>query len=277
LGSERILITGKPTYEELEYRIMLLEREARWRKEAQRALQEREAYLKILFEYAPDIYILCDAKGKLIDANRAAEKVTGFNRSDVLGKDLFEAGIIDANQFEKAVNMLSKVASKSPTTPDEFTIRKKDGQSLAVELRAYPVELQNEPVVLMIARDITRYRQDIENCKRLGDWFKRLFEVDLDPVLVFSDDTGRIETANKASQNLFGYSAKEFANLTVDDLCISGRGREPSLDQLRAVTSGETPAAFRGFQTKTGEALPAKIIVRKFSFQKQTWTVVRIR
>ncbi len=159
----------KPTYEELEYRITLLEREARWRKEAQRTLQEREAYLKILFEYAPDIYILCDAKGKLIDANRAAEKVTGFERGDVLGKDLFEAGIIDAAQFEKAVNMLSKMASKTSTEPDEFTIHKKDGRTLAVELRAYPVELQNAPVVLMIARDISRYRQDIEGLKRLGD------------------------------------------------------------------------------------------------------------
>ncbi|MCF8078862.1 MAG: PAS domain S-box protein [Desulfobacterales bacterium] len=271
------MTTGKPTYEELEYRIMLLEREARWRKEAQRALQEREAYLKILFEYAPDIYILCDAKGKLIDANRAAEKVTGFDRSDVLGKDLFEAGIIDANQFEKAVNMLSKVASKFPTTPDEFIIHKKNGQSLAVELRAYPVELQNEPVVLMIARDITRYRQDIESCRHLGDWFQRLFELDLDPVLVFNDDTGRIETANKASRCLFGYSAKEFANLTIEDLCNNGRGREPSLEPLREVTPGEAPVAFRGFKTKTGAALPAKVIVRKFSFQKQTWTVVRIR
>ena len=267
----------KPTYEELEYRIMLLERESRWRKEAQHALQEREAYLKILFEYAPDIYILCDAKGKLIDANRAAEKVTGFDRSEVLGKDLFEAGIIDANQFEKAVNMLSKVASKSPTTPDEFIIHKKNGQSLAVELRAYPVELQNEPVVLMIARDITRYRQDIESCRRLGDWFQRLFELDLDPVLVFNDDTGRIETANKASRCLFGYSEKELSNLCIEDLCNNGSGRDPSPEPLRAVTPGEAPVAFRGFQTKTGAALPAKIIVRKFSFQKQTWTVLRIR
>jgi PAS domain S-box-containing protein len=267
----------KPTYEELEYRIMLLEREARWRKEAQRALQEREAYLKILFEYAPDIYILCDSKGKLIDANRAAAKVTGFNRNDVLGKDLFEAGIIDADQFEKAVNVLSKVASKTPTEPDEFTIRKKDGQSLAVELRAYPIMLQDEPVVLMIARDITRYRQDIESCKRLGDWFQKIFELDLDPVLVFNDDTGRIETANKASRCLFGYSPKEFATLHIEDLCNNGTRRDPSLGRLREVTSGEAPVAFRGFTTKTGGALPAKIIVRKFSFLKQTWTVVRIR
>lgn len=96
-------------------------------------------------------------------------------------------------------------------------------------------------------------------------------------MLVFNDDTGRIQAANKASRCLFGYSAKEFSTLRIEDLCINGNREDPSLERLREVTPGEAPAAFRGFETKTGSALPATVIVRKFTFQKQTWTVVRIR
>jgi len=35
----------------------------------------------LLFEYAPDMYFICDENGVLIDANRAAEKLTGSEGS----------------------------------------------------------------------------------------------------------------------------------------------------------------------------------------------------
>lgn len=271
----------KLTREELEYRIALLEREARWRKEAQRTLQEREAYLKILFEYAPDMYILCDPRGKLIDANRTAEKVTEYDRREVIGKDLFEVGIIDADQFKKALNILSMVASKIPTEPEAFTVRKKSGQRLEVDLRAYPVEMKGEPVVLIIARDISRYRQDIEIRTRAARWFEKIFELDTEPVLVFEGKTGRIESANPAFRSLFGYDREEMGKLTIADVCKAGSGRNasrrPSMDALRTVTTGKKPVPFDGFRTKDGEKISAKIVVRHFSFEEKTRVVVRFR
>ncbi len=267
--------------EELEYRIALLEREARWRKEAQHTLKEREDYLKILFEYAPDMYILCDPMGRLIDANRAAEKVTEYERQEVIGKDLFAAGIIDADQFEKAVNILSMVARKIPTEPEEFTVRKKSGQRLPVELRAYPVEMKGEPVVLIIARDVSRYRQDIEKWRGTVRWLEMLLDVDTDPVLAFEDETGRIEEANRSFLRLFGYERKALKKLTVEHLCQAESDRDGSrrsmMDILRTETIGNEPVAFSGFQSSAGEKISARILVRRFALDGKTWTVIRIR
>ena len=78
----------KPTYEELEYRLKLLENEARWRKEAEDALKESEERFKLLYEFAPDMYVLFDPQGILIDANRAAEKISGYSRQELVGKNL---------------------------------------------------------------------------------------------------------------------------------------------------------------------------------------------
>ena len=269
-------MTDKPTYDELEYRVRLLEREARWREEAQRTLKERESYLQILFEYAPDMYILCDAKGKLIDANRASEKVTGYNRREVVGKDLFEAGIINGDQFEKGLNVLAKVAAQIPTEPEEFTIRKKNGEPLAVELRAYPVELQDQPIVLIIARDISRYREHIDKLDREGETFRALFEGDPTSVVVFDDSTGSIVHANNAARCLFGYHRGEIERMRVEDLCAPDTETRSYAAEIRAAKSDSTPFGFRGFRTKSGDPIPARLLVYRLSAGGLTLTTVRI-
>jgi PAS domain S-box-containing protein len=267
----------KPSYDELEYRVRLLEREARWREEAQRTLKERESYLQILFEYAPDMYILCDADGRLIDANRASEKVTGYQRREVIGKDLFEAGIISGDQFEKALNVLAKVASKIPTEPEEFTIRKKNGRTIAVELRAYPVELQDQPVVLIIARDISRFRDNIEALKQEGETFRTLFEKDPVAVVIFDDFSGRIVQANTAARLLFGYHRGEIERMRIEDLCAPDTETRSYAAQLRAAKCDGSPMGFRGFRTKSNEPIPGRLIVYRLSAGGQTLTTVRIQ
>ncbi|MGD8366971.1 MAG: PAS domain S-box protein [Desulfobacterales bacterium] len=269
-------ISDKPTYEELEYRVKLLEREARWREEAQRTLKEREAYLQILFEYAPDMYILCDANGRLIDANRAAEKVTGYLRREVVGKDLFEAGILDGGQFEKGINVLARVASKLSTDPEEFTIRKKNGDTIDVELRAFPVEMQDEPVVLMIARDISRFRNSIEELKQEGKRYRALFETDPEAVLVFDDDSGRILDVNTACWSLFGYEPEDMEGMHLDQLCTQSPGSRSLAEALTSFKVGTTTVAFRGFRTKAGDPLPARISVSRLSSDGSAITAIRI-
>ena len=68
--------------------------------------------------------------------------------------------------------MLARVASKVPADPEEFTIHKRGGKTLILELRAYPVQMQQEPVVLIIARDITRYRPFLFSLEHLQPFRK---------------------------------------------------------------------------------------------------------
>ena len=118
-------MTDTLTYEELEYRLRILENEARWRRQAEQALQESEKRFKLLFEYAPDMFFICDENGVLIDANRAAEKLTGYERHEVVGKSLLSIGILPKNQIQKAAELLYKISRKIPTDPEEITIIRK--------------------------------------------------------------------------------------------------------------------------------------------------------
>jgi PAS domain S-box-containing protein len=124
-------------------------------KESESTLKDSEERLKILFEFAPDGIFLYDTKGNLLDGNRASEELVGRKREDLIGKNLLEIGILPAKQIPSAAKLIAQNTIGKPTGPVEFTLIRKDGSRVEIEIRAYPVKIQNKRVVLGIARDIS--------------------------------------------------------------------------------------------------------------------------
>lgn len=129
---------------------------------AEKALAEAEDSFKTLFEYAPDGYYISDLKGTFINGNIAAEKIIGYRRCELIGKNYIESGLLAKNQISKALWLLAKNAIGLPTGPDEFIFKRKDGSEINVEIMTYPVKISSKMVVLGIARDISA-RKQIEN------------------------------------------------------------------------------------------------------------------
>jgi PAS domain S-box-containing protein len=125
------------------------------RKRADEALRASEARLKVLFEYAPDPYYVNDLNGVILDANQAGEELTGFSRSEVLGRNIMEAGLLAPEDLPKAMNRASRATAGLPSEPEEFTIIRKDGKHILVEIRSFPIEIDGQPLMLGCVRDIT--------------------------------------------------------------------------------------------------------------------------
>lgn len=128
------------------------------RKRAEQALRESEERLKILFESAPDAIYLVNSEGRFVDGNRAAEKLTGFTREDVIGKNLVDIDLLFSEQLLRAKANLKKVADGKPSGPNEYILKKKDGTRVSVEVRTYPVKIGGKVLSLGIARDITEHK-----------------------------------------------------------------------------------------------------------------------
>jgi PAS domain S-box-containing protein len=45
---------------------------------------------RLLFEHASDAIFYCDLEGTILDANQAAERLTGFRRSELVGRNAAE-------------------------------------------------------------------------------------------------------------------------------------------------------------------------------------------
>ncbi len=129
------------------------------RKRAEQAMRESEERLKILFESAPDTIYLIDSEGRFMDANRAAFELIGFDRNEVIGKSLAELDLLSAGQLSKAKANLKKVVAGKLSGPNEYTLKRKDGSHISVEVRTFPVKIAGTVLTLGIARDITEHKR----------------------------------------------------------------------------------------------------------------------
>ncbi len=150
---------------------------------SQQILRESEARLKILFEDAPDGCYVIDLAGRFLDGNRAAEELIGYQRSEMIGHSFVDLQLLSAEDLAvAAVNLSASVAGK-PTGPTEYDFHRKDGSSVMAEIRAYPVTIGGESLVLGVARDISarkrtekrlrEHQTRLLNAQRvagMGDW-----------------------------------------------------------------------------------------------------------
>ncbi|MDF1590035.1 MAG: PAS domain S-box protein [Desulfobacterales bacterium] len=269
-------MTDTLTYEELEYRVRILENEARWRKQAEQALQESEKRFKLLFEYAPDMFFICDESGVLIDANRAAEKLTGYERHEVVGKSLLSLGILPKNQTQKAAELLYKISRKIPTDPEEITIIRKDGQSINVELRSYPVDLGGRPLVLSTARDIDIHKQTIELIKKREEKYRKSFESAPAPFVLINAATAEIEDANHDARALMGYSREELQKSNLQDLLTDLENAPLHLPDLLNEKPDGPNFFFCSFKTKHKGIKEGTFLFSRFKSDDQNLIVGRI-
>jgi len=138
------------------------------RKQAEEELKDSEEYLKILFDYAPDAYYINDLKGNFIDGNKAAERLTGYKREELIGKSFLKLKLLSLADIPKAAKLLVKNLRGQPTGSDEFVLNRKDNSKVTVEISTYPVKIKGKTLVLGIARDITERKQAEERIKHLN-------------------------------------------------------------------------------------------------------------
>ena len=123
------------------------------------ALRESEARYQLLFEAAPDALYISDLQGTLIDGNQMAEKLVGYTRAELVGKSFLNLHLLSPQLLPKAAILLARNAFGKSTGPDEFTLIRKDGSAVEVEISTFPIQLNDQQVVLGVARDITARKQ----------------------------------------------------------------------------------------------------------------------
>ena len=177
-------------------------------KQAEEELKNSEEYLKILFDYAPDAYYISDIKGNFIDGNKAAERLTGYKKEELIGKSFLKLKLLSLADIPKAAKLLVKNLRGQPTGPDEFVLNRKDNSKVTVEISTYPVKIKGNTLALGIARDITERKQAEEVLKESEGKLRNIFENSTN--LFYSHTPEHILTyLSPQVEDILGYTQKE--------------------------------------------------------------------
>jgi PAS domain S-box-containing protein/putative nucleotidyltransferase with HDIG domain len=176
-------------------------------KRAETALKKSEERFKLIFEHAPDAYYLSDLKGKFIDGNRAAETITGYKRDELIGGCFLKLDLLSSDQLPKAATLLAKNVMGKSTGPDEFILKKKSGEKVAVEISTHPIKIENKSVVLGIARDITEHKKADKMLQESEEKYRNLAENAGEAIIIAQD--GMLKFVNQAASKMSGYSRQE--------------------------------------------------------------------
>lgn len=161
---------------------------------AEKQLRQSRERLKVLFEFAPDAMYINDLRGTLLDGNKAAEEMVGYNREEMIGKSLLEIGLLPRNGVHRALSLLGKGLMGKPTGPDEFILKKKNGETVETEIRTFPITVDGKRLVLGIAREITSRKRAERALRESERKYRSLFDnmsTGFAYHRIITDDSGR--------------------------------------------------------------------------------------
>ena len=170
------------------------------RKEVEEELRDSEERLKILFDYAPDAYYISDIKGKFIDGNKAAEKLIGYKREELIGKSFLKLKLLSLADIPKAAKLLVKNLRGQPTGSDEFVLNRKDNSKVTVEISTYPVKIKGRTLALGIARDITERKNSERKLRTMESAIAKSINA-----IALADLKGNLTFVNSSFLKMWGY------------------------------------------------------------------------
>ena len=134
---------------------------------AQESLRKSEERYRTAFLMTMDAVALNRvADGAYVDCNLAFLNLTGFTREEVIGRTSLELGIwIDSHDREK---MLELLRESGMCRNFEAQFRKKNGGIIVGMMSASIMELDDEPCLLSVTRDMSEARMAENEIRRLA-------------------------------------------------------------------------------------------------------------
>jgi two-component system sensor kinase FixL len=223
-------------------------------RQIQDELKRSEERLRILFEYAPDGYYLCDMQGRFVDGNRAAERISGYPREELIGKSFLQANLLPKHQLPKAAALLARSALGKSIGPSELTLLRKDGTPVAIEICAHRVTIEGQKLLLGIARDITERKRAQEELRREKDFADSVIN-SMPGVFYMFDEAGRYVWWNKNFEEVTEYSAAELPCIHPTRL-FEGADRERIAEAIARTFAEGRAAVEADLVSKSGRRKP---------------------
>ena len=212
------------------------------RKEAEKALQDREELFRHLFTDGPAAKLILDPEdGHIVDANKAAERFYGWSADQLKTMSAFDLNTLPPHEVRL------KMAHVRDGQEDHFYFRHRlaSGEVRDVEVFSGPIRVSGRTLFFSIIHDITQRRLAEEALRESEERFRGLYE-NLSLGLYRSTPEGRILMANPALLRMLGYgSFEELAKRNLE----TEQAYEPDYPRLIFKETIERDGAVQGLES----------------------------
>jgi PAS domain S-box-containing protein len=220
------------------------------RKQAEEALKESEEKYRTQFETAMDAIVLADAEtGMIIDCNRAACKLVGRKKSEIVGQHQRILHPPQEMEEEPTTTFKQHLGEKEGKTLETQVITK-NGEIKEVAIKANIIESRGKKLLQGIFRDITERKQAEKALQEAKTRFEDLFET-ANELIITTDAEGWVLRLNKEVEKLSGYSKKELIGKSILEIA-DPEDRDNYVQFWKDILSGLNPHYHLKGISKTG-------------------------
>ena len=125
-----------------------------------------EQKYRLLFQGSPFSIVILSESGEIIDVNPFTEKVFGYTRSELLGKNYLDLSVYPAELIPIFKERLSNLNEGKYLKPEQFNLYKKDGTQIWIISFLSLIKLKSQTIIQAILLDITERKEHERILKR---------------------------------------------------------------------------------------------------------------
>jgi diguanylate cyclase (GGDEF)-like protein/PAS domain S-box-containing protein len=127
------------------------------RKKAELRLRASEERSRLIIDTTEDAFLALDAEALAMEWNRAAAEMFGFERDEVIGRDIISL-VLAEESYQAMAELLDRAAAAGPDAdhpPAELVGRRRTGEEFPVEVALWPLQTGEDLTFNAFIRDIT--------------------------------------------------------------------------------------------------------------------------
>jgi PAS domain S-box-containing protein len=227
--------------------ILGLAREATLRISGEHALRACKEKYSALFSNAPDIMVVVDFNGHVVEINDKFEAEFGRKRLEVIGKDLASGRLFSRESAERFQLYLKEIREGQPRVLFEVLGKTHDGRKVPLEVHAVPIQSAGlVPAVLASIRNIEERKQKEEALANSEETSRVLLSAVLGAAYLI-DTRGFVLAANSVGAARFGLTPPEMVDHPLTEFLdpeAAVQRRERGLEVIRTAK----PACFEDIE-----------------------------
>jgi PAS domain S-box-containing protein len=220
-----------------------------------RQLKESEEKYRFLFENSGDMIFTLDKNGIITSFNREAEKTTGYDRHEVIGKSFVDVLAMEGRK-QLEMRRFRKRLDIRESKPYEAVMMTRSGERRYILANSLRLEDERGEVtgLACILKDVTDRKRAEQETKRAKYLLEKVVD-NIGDAIVIIDKKGVITFYNKGAAEIFGHRPSDILGKPVLDFYVRKKDAKEVKQMLLKSKEGKISDFETQFLSRDGKSV----------------------